>query len=881
LAGSILAILPAYFQTPIHGAILMIRRHPSLATASLLLLATGCTATAAHRSPLSPAIDDRTERLVSAMTTEEKLRLVEGNTQLDPSGTGVTACVGHAGGVPRLGLPALCMGDGVAGVGNSLLKVTQFPAPITLAASWNTDLAEQFGRALGAEQYAKGRNVALAPTINIARSPLWGRTAETLGEDPFLTSRLAVPIVRGIQINPVISMPKHFVVNNAEWLRFGDAPAYEALNVIVSQRALREIYYPGFRAAVTEGKAGSLMCAYNRVNGTHACENPDTLAVPRRDWGFDGFVTSDWYFGNRSTVASANAGLDISMPGGEQPFGMPDFYGAPLARAIAEGTVSTNTLDAMARRIVRPMVRLGLVDHTSSGTPDADARSAAHTALALQIATQGIVLLRNETGLLPLRDPRSIAVIGDDAGVGVHTTERNGGFVKSDGIPIPTPLEAIRERAGQPVPVSYARGTLGTGALPPMPDTVVQTPNGKPGLRASYFSNPDWSGQPVQIADVHVPDTADARPQGLPDAWSGRYEGVLTPDRSGLYRFSLTGGGDMALFVDGQSVVKVAKESFSSVFHGTIRLTGGKPVDLKLEYSHAPTIMPPEIRLGWQPADPELIANAVAAARAADVAVVFASDDATEGSDKTSLSLPGDQDALVAAVAEANPRTIVVLHTTGPVLMPWKDNVRAILAGWYAGEQAGPAIASVLFGDVDASGRLPITFPASETESPMASPDLYKGHGTSVAYTEELEVGYRWYNQRKIAPLYPFGHGLSYTRFAYRDFRAKPTGGDWTVTGLVTNVGERSGVAVPQVYLTFPSEAGEPPRQLKAFSRLDLAQGQTRSLRFTLPRHAFEIWDTHANEWRVVAGHYVLELATSARDPVASVGIEIRSDQRY
>ncbi|SER30002.1 beta-glucosidase H [Sphingobium sp. YR768] len=853
----------------------MTRRNVILATACLFTLTTGCATPS--RARLSQTVDDRTDRLVAEMTTAEKLRLFEGDTTLDASGKGVTACVGHAGGLPRLGLPALCMGDGVAGVGNSLPGVTQFPAPITLAASWNTDLAKQFGIALGAEQSAKGRNVALAPTINIARSPLWGRTAETLGEDPFLTSRLAVPIVQGIQSNRVIAMPKHFVANNAEWLRFGDAPSFEALNVVVSQRVLREIYYPGFRAAVTEGKAGSLMCAYNRVNGIHACENATTLAVPRRDWGFDGFVTSDWYFGNRSTVAAANAGLDISMPGGKQPFGMPDFYGPPLARAIAEGTVSMERIDAMARRIVRPMVRLGLIDHPSTGTPDANVRSEAHTALARQIATQGIVLLRNEGRLLPLGKARSIAVIGDDAGVGVHTTERNGGFVKSDGIPIPTPFDAIRERAGSGISVTYARGTLGNGPLPILPDTAVRTPDGKPGLRASYFDNPNWSGQPMRVADVSVPDTADARPQGLPDAWSGRYEGVLTPDRSGLFRFSLSGGGDMTLMVNGQPVVRATKESFSSVFHGTIRLTAGMPVTLQLDYSHAPTIMPAEIRLGWQPANPQMIAEAVAIARAADVAVVFAADDATEGSDKTSLLLPGDQDELIAAVANANPRTVVVLHTTGPVLMPWKDSVGAIVAGWYAGEQAGPAMASMLFGDVDASGRLPITFPASQAQSPMASPELYKGQGTSVQYSEELAVGYRWYNQRGIIPLYPFGYGLSYTHFAYSGLHAEAAGDNWAVDFAVTNSGARPGIAVPQVYLTFPQEAGEPPRQLKAFSRLQLNPGETQSARVLLPRSAFEIWDTQTNAWHVVPGRYQIQLATSAQDPVATFDIELSS----
>ncbi|MFT3976505.1 MAG: glycoside hydrolase family 3 C-terminal domain-containing protein [Sphingomonas bacterium] len=842
-------------------------RRRLLATVGALSLPGAATAGAADHSA------DRAAAIVSSMSLDEKLRLFDGDIALDGNGTGTNACVGHIGGVPRLGLPALCMGDGPAGVGNGMAGVTQFPAPIALAASWDAGLAYAFGAAMGAEHAGKGRNVVLAPTINIIRTPLWGRIAETLSEDPLLTAALAVPIVEGIQSNHVIATPKHFVANNQEWLRLGDAPGYEAIDVIVPERALREIYFPAFRAVVEQARAGSLMCAYNRVNGLYACENPLTLGVPRREWGFDGFVVADWYFAHRSTIAAADAGLDISMPGGASPFGFADFYGAPLKDAVAKGKVSPATIDAMALHVVEPMVRLGLLDHPVAGNADADIRSAAHTALARRIAAEGTVLLRNERGILPLAAPvRSIAVIGDDAGPHVQTTERYGGFVRSEGIDIPTPLDAIRARAGRGVTVTYAPGTLGTGALPAMPDAAVRAPDGRPGLRASFFANGDWSGAPALVRDAAVPDAGDVHPASLPPLWSARWEGVLTPPRTGVYRFSVTGGGEIALLIDGKRVVYAPKQNFRSTFQGTIALTAGKAVPIRLDYSRASTISPAELRLGWQVPDPALIERAVAAARASEVAIVFASDMVSEGADRTSLSLPGDQDALIAAVAAANPRTIVVLHTAGPVLMPWKDRVGAILAGWYAGEQAAPALASILFGDGEPSGRLPVTFPASETQMPAASPALYRGEGTVVRYDEGLEVGYRWYAGHGIRPLYPFGFGLSYTTFSFSDATAArlPDGG-WAVQARVRNTGSRRGVSVPQLYLSFPAQAGEPPRQLKAFDRLDLAPGETRTVRFTLPPSAFTIWDEGAHAWRAVPGRYRVEIGASSADlPVAT-----------
>ena len=840
---------------------------------AVLVLATLGAAPPAPRPWLDASLapPERARLLVAAMTLDEKLAMLTGDTVLDGNGTGVNPCVGHISGNKRLGMPALCMGDGPAGVGNGLTGVTQFPAPVVGASTWDIDLMREYGVALGTEHAAKGRNVVLAPTINILRTPKWGRAAETLGEDPWLSARLGSEVTSGIQSRNVLATPKHFVANNQEWLRLGDGPDYTAIDVEVSERALHEIYYPAFKAVIEDAQAGSIMCAYNRVNAAYACENPKTLGQ-LKTWGFDGFVVADWYFAHRSTVAAANSGLDISMPGGASPFGFDDFYGPPLKKALIAGTISAATLDAMVGRVVTPMFRLGLVDKPNAGNVTADARSPAHLDLARRIAEKGTVLLRNERGVLPFGPRvRSIAVIGDDAGPAVHTTERYGGFVANAEIKPSTPLDAIRARAGTAVAVTYAPGTLGIGALPAVPATALRIAAGVAGLRATYYSTPGFEGPPLAVRTEPNIDQAVATLPNLPKIWSARWEGTLVPPKTGLYRFSLTGGGEIGLTIDGRRVATMPKHSFRLVTHGTIELVAGRAVPVRLDYSNAATISPTELRLGWQVPDPSLIEQAVAAARKADVAVVFVADDVSEGADRTDLKLPGDQDALIAAVAAANPKTVVVLHTVGPVLMPWRDRVAGIFASWYPGEQAGTAIATLLFGDANPSGKLPMTFPADEIHGPADRPERYPGVGTTVRYDEGILVGYRWYDAKAVTPLYPFGFGLSYTRFGYSDLkveRSAKTG--WHVSAIVANLGQRAGSDVVQLYVGLPSAAGEPPRQLKGFRKVSLRAGEKRRVDFEIADADLRFWDTAAAKFALAPGAYRFELGHSSRDLVLS-----------
>ena len=808
-----------------------------------------------HRSP-----PERTRLLIAAMTLDEKLGLLQGDTVLDGNGTGVNPCVGHISGLPRLGLPALCMGDGPAGVGNGMVGVTQFPAPLMVASTWDAGLMQQFGAALGREHAAKGRNVVLAPTINIIRTPKWGRIAETLSEDPYLTAIGGAAITAGIQAQGVLATPKHFAANNQEWLRLGDAPAYEAIDAHVSERALNEIYFPAFEAVVRRAGAGSIMCAYNRFNGTYACENKAALDQ-LRGWGFDGFVVSDWYFAHRSTVASVKAGMDISMPGGPSPFGFAEFYGPPLRKALAEGAVTGGDIDNLLRHILTPMFRLGVIDRPVKGNANAPARSPADLALSQSIAEEGSVLLRNQGGVLPLGAGLSrVAIIGDDAGEHVQTTERYGGFVKNDEIKPVAPLAAIRAALPGNVKVDYALGTLGIAPLPAIPASALRD------LTASYYASPDFSGKPALTRAETTIDYEQAGTKELGSIFSARWRGTLVPPGSGTYRFSLNGGGEISLRIDGREVAYTPKQNFRLTTHGAITLEAGKPVSFELDYSTAPTLSPPELRVGWQAPDPRLIEEAVAAAAMADVAVVFVADHVSEGADRTDLRLPGDQDALIEAVARANPRTVVVLHTAGPVLMPWRDKVAGIIAGWYPGEVAGPAIARLLTGAANPSGKLTVTFPADEAHGPTDSPALYPGKGTRADYSEGLLVGYRWYDEKKLTPLYPFGFGLSYTRFGFSGLQLTRRGDGWQVRTRVRNLGARAGTEVAQLYVAMPAAAGEPPRQLKGFARVALAPGEEREISFALNRRDLSVWNSKTHGWTVPKGAMEVFVGNSSRD---------------
>ncbi|MET9529757.1 glycoside hydrolase family 3 C-terminal domain-containing protein [Streptomyces sp. NPDC006649] len=663
-------------------------------------VAAGAVRTAPTAWPGTAAAATRAAQLVAKMTLDEKIALLHGEGWS-------TGTVGYAGRVPantRLDIPALYLGDGPGGVGNGSTGVTQWPDSKTLAATWDPDAARAYGAAYGAEQAAKGHNIALAPCINILRVPYWGRSFETFTEDPYLNAELAARVVEGIQTNPVMATVKHFAANNQETLR-------GSIDVVVSQRALHEIYYPGFRAAVQRGGAAAVMTSYNKVNGAWSHENRTAVRDTLRDaWGFDGLVMSDWG-GTHSTLLTARAGSDMEMPGST-------YLGSKLKDAVTAGTVSAATVDTMAVHVLTAMYRTGLFDHRLPDPATVLSKvvsSDAHLQLARSIGVQGSVLLKNER-VLPFAHPASLAVIGGAADAGARTHGGGSGAVTANGTVV-TPLAGITARAGD-IPVTYTKG----------------------------------------------------------------------------------------------------------------------------------------------------LAGAADAARAADVAVVVAADYTGEGADRTTLALPDGQDELIAAVVAANPRTVVVLNTSGSVLMPWLDGAGAVLANWYGGQEQGSALAAMLFGDAEPGGRLPETFPASEQQGPAKTTVQYPGDGVQVYYDEGLAVGYRWYRSSGEKPLFPFGHGLSYTTFRLSDLRLERYGDGYRASAAIRNTGHRTGSEVVQLYLTAPAAAGEPAGQLKAFEKVTLEPGESRTVRLGLPREAFAVWQTAGTGWTVVPGTYTVSVGRSSAD---------------
>ena len=547
---------------------------------------------------------------------------------------------------------------------------------------------------------------------------------------------------------------------------------------------------------------------------------------------------------------------------------------------IKSGQLPAGILDEIVFRQLVPNFRLGIYDHPPSGNPDANVSTQAHVHLAREIAADGAVLLKNSGNVLPLTAKiKSIAVIGDDAGPDATVMETGSAGVHV--MHLSVPLEAIRARAGSKVNVMYARGTLGIGPLPAIPADVLAPPSARQGrgLLARYYSSADWSGEPVVTRIDPAIDFSGApvsqfnRPLGAggPGApsrplWSALWTGTITPPVTGLYRFSITCGGTAQLFVDDKAVVSLMRADFPMTSQGLIHLVASRAVPIELKYSSASNLLGRGIKVGWQPPDPAMLSAAVDAARKADVAIVFVSEQMGEGHDDISLQLPGDQDRLIEAVANANPRTVVVLNTSNPVAMPWLGRVAAIMEAWYPGQEAGASIASVLFGDVDPSGKLPVTFPRDAQQGPARNFLEYPGDGHTVDFDEGVLVGYRWYDAEHETPLFPFGFGLSYTTFKYSGFSLSGVGANRSVRIEITNAGARAGAEVAQLYLGFPEEAGEPPRQLKGFEKVFLKPDESRSVTFTLDRQALSAWSADAGEWQAYGGKYIVEVGSSSRD---------------
>jgi beta-glucosidase len=698
-------------------------------------------------------VEQRLSDLLSRMTLDEKISMLAGSGWMESTP------------VPRLGIPAIKMADGPLGVrswfgssaitsaANAPAKIesTSFPSGVCMAASWDTALTQKEGQAIAQEVKALGRDMILGPTVNINRQPLWGRNFEGYGEDPYLSGKMGVAYIRGVQGEGVIPSLKHFTANNQEFER-------HRINETISERALHEIYLPAFKAGVQEGGVWNVMSAYQLVNGTHLAESTPLLRdVLQQEFGFQGFVISDWG-STYSTAPTVNAGMALEMPGGDRAkdwmarpetakSGNGDLWLVPdkVKAEMAAGHITEAQINDNVTRMLRVLLASGLFDHPHPGGGEVDTPE--QRAVALQGATEGIVLLKNEGSLLPLDATKihSIAVIGPNAAVA-----RTGGGGSSLVRPKYSiaPLDGIKEKAGSSITVTFALGAGMDGEDP-----------------------------------TH--DTPEARARDLQQA--------------------------------------------------------------------------------------------VDAASHADIAIVVVgryNKNEGEGFDVATMDLPTGQDALVEAVEKANPHTVVVLNTGNPVSMSsWLDKTPALVDMWFGGQEGGLAVAAVLFGDANPSGKLPVTLPKRYEDNPAYG--HYPGENLQVSYDEGIYVGYRYYDTRKVEPAFPFGFGLSYTTFQYDNMGATPrlvNNGKTSNFGVVVdvsvqNTGTRAGAEVVQLYVKESKpKIDRPIHELKGFQRVVLQPGETKWVHFRIDRSAFSYWDPATKAWTTDPGEYEIQVGSSSRD---------------
>ncbi len=835
--------------------------------ASAALLASSVVLGSCEESAVEPGpgrpVEERIEELIDRMTLHEKIQMVHGARPFE-------IAVGYVPPISGLGIPELQLTDGPVGI-RFQGPATAFPATIALAATWDQGLAREEGAALGREAKAKDQDVLLAPALNIDRVPVNGRTFEYYSEDPYLTSRMVVQSVRGIQSEGTIATAKHYVANNQEVSR-------GRVSANVSERALREIYLPGFEAAVREANVGCVMAAYNKVNGTYCTQNEHLLTdTLKNEWGFEGFVVSDWG-ATHSTVPAAKAGLDLEMPTGE-------YFGDDLRQAILDNEVDAATLDDKVRRILRQMVIAGVLNNRKKGAPG-EANTPRHQALARRIAAEGTVLLKQRDATLPLDRQKlsSVAVIGPGA-----DTAKVGGGGSSEVIPpySISPLDGIRKRAGSEISVEYAAGEEVVHPVPASALTPPGATNGETGLRGEYFNNTEFRGRPVLARideQINFGVGSETMSQKLNDNnFSVRWTGTLTAPNTGTYTLVLTSDDGSYLYLDDELVIDNGGEHAVQAKSYNVVLEARRPYRVRIDYFESAGDA--YVVFGWRtPNEQDPVHLAVELARQSDVAIVIATDDSMEGTDRDSLELPGRQNELISAVASVNERTVVVLRTGGPVLMPWLEEVPNVLETWYPGMAEGDALASVLFGDINPSGKLPVTFGMRPEDYPTNTQEQYPGVNGIVDYSEGIFVGYRHFDQQGIEPLFAFGHGLSYTSFDYRNLSLKTSsvsqeqrvaGNGSTRSSSVTlevdveiqNVGPRKGAEVVQLYLRAPDKAAPmPPKQLRGFQKVFLEPGQVERVSFHLDKRALSYWNTDAHDWVVQNGTYHAMVGSSSRD---------------
>jgi beta-glucosidase len=812
---------------------------------------------------MSNSLEDRVADLLGKLTVQEKILLLSGK---DNSNT-------HP--IERLGIPSITMTDGPHGVrasssetGRRVGPTTCFPTGVSMAAAWNPDLIERVGRALGEEVHGMGCDILLGPCVNIVRSPLGGRNFESYSEDPYLAGRTAVAYVKGVQSQQAGVSVKHFACNNYETERYRASSN-------VDERTLREIYLPAFEVAVKEAQPWTVMCSYNRVNGVYASQNHHLLTeILKHEWGFEGFVVSDWG-ANHEVYESLKGGLDLEMPGPTH------YFGRLLSQALYNWQIDISVIDKSVSRILRIILKSGRMNNVS--TPKGVVNTAEHQTLARKLAEEAITLLKNEGDLLPLVGNRlkSMAIIGPNAAEAVI---EGGGSSHVDPPYRVTPLEALKAKMGGKFDLEYEPGCDNFDEIPVVPASWLVLPDGTgSGMQVEFFNTSDLSGQPERLLVDPRPSfwkymSSSQQPELQ---FSARWTGSLIVPEDERYIFKLVNTGNCRvflndeLFFDGCFPADGNAESQEMVMETQKELQGGKPYSLRIEFvkNTGQEILTYRLQaaLCRSKSDTRL-KRAVELARKCEVALVFAGMPEgyeSEGADRPDMDLPGGQDALIHAVAQVNPKTVVVLNTGSPVSMPWLDEVAAIVLAYYPGQENGNAVANVLLGKVNPSGKLPVTFPKRLQNNPAFLGTPYQG-ARQIHYGEGIFVGYRFYDEQDIEPMFPFGYGLSYTSFEYSSMTAPIiviAGETVRIIATVKNTGRVAGKEIVQLYLFDKiSSLPRPPKELKAFAKVSLQPGEEKTVTFELDERAMAFYDPHQKRWVAEPGEFEVLLGSSSRD---------------
>ncbi len=800
---------------------------------------------------------DRIEKLISELTLEEKVSILSGSSAW------------HTTAIPRLNIPRVKMTDGPIGArGDSVSGETSacFPSASCLSSTWNKELVEEIARSIGLEAKSKDADVLLGPTINLHRHPLGGRHFECYSEDPILTGVLASSYVKGVQSVGVSACLKHFVGNDTEYQR-------HFVSSNIDERTLRELYLLPFEMGV---KAGSLsvMSAYNQLNNIYCSSHDEILnKILKEEWNFPGYVVSDWGAA-QDTIGNANGGLDCEMPGPARS------WGENLVKAVEKGKVKEETVDDKVRRILRIADFTGRLDSPEE-KPEKSNDLEEDRILIRKTGSEGMVLLKNQN-ILPLDRSKikKLAVIGPNALKGQYL---GGGSASLNPHYVVHPYEGIKSNVSEETELKYAKGCHTYKYLPAIPSHLFKENDG---FKVEFYDGQEFEGSPIETKILKGNKFwamggfgLDIVAQSERPSLSVRFSGEIQPEHSGEYDFEIFSIGPSRLSINGKNLIDnwTSQEPGDAFFgmgsapkRNKIKFQKGKTYSLEAEYKWEGRF--PAVQIGMQAPDQfDLMDEATSLASESDAVILIVgtnSDWETEGNDRASLALPSNQDKLIEKICNANKNTVVVLNTGSPCEMPWSENAEAILQCWFPGQEFGNSLSDILFGEVNPSGKLPTTFPHKISDTPAYS--TYPGKDLQMDYEEGLFIGYRWYDREKIKPLFPFGHGLSYTTFEYSNLRAIPPRGTSSVAAFeidITNSGSLAGKEVVQGYISVSnSQIDRPNKELKKFDKVFLKPGETKKIQFELSERDLSFWSIETQTWQVEPAEYIFEVGASAND---------------